>query len=287
MREFEKAFIEKNINEMKIKSDLMYHLNGGMAVVDLYIENNDFLNDDNDVVADEKLASQKEQLDMTKLSISNERVTTFYKKMVQQLQREKSNIDKIFIQKDEVTELMLKNIFEYRIQNFLDIYLHESSESTREYLYKLYDALEQSHNFLGKSLVNIEGLSNKSIERMIEETFRDDIVTHYRTNERNFVDEIFRTNKKEYDVQKKTFKIDKPSKINLAECHKVLDVEVTKELLREYSFSNQRAKRICLPKDLPGFIKTMFGLCLKWVEDVLVDVSERLLTLSQKCQVIH
>ena len=164
----------------------------------------------------------------------------------------------------------------------MDVYLHESSASTKEYLYKLYDAMDQSQTFLLKSLINIDGISMKSIDRMIEECFKEDVETHYRVNEMNYIEEIFKINKKEYDVQKKNYKIDKPSKINLEECHKVLDLEVTKQLLKEYTFANQRAKRICFAKDAPEFIQKLNKVCVKWIDDVVLDLSERILTLAQK-----
>lgn len=173
-KRFEKGFEEKDFNTMQDAEELLYYLNGGSSAVEYYIDNNAYLNDEKDLLADETLANETHEVDYTQCLIHDQRVLSFLKRVIQQIQKEARDIERVFVQKENVMELFVKQVFIVRIQNFLDVYMHEAVETNEEYLFKCYDAYDQLQTYLTKVLENT-GISSKFINEQIGLVFHDDI----------------------------------------------------------------------------------------------------------------
>ncbi|BFU25055.1 exocyst complex component sec10, putative [Entamoeba histolytica HM-1:IMSS-B] len=281
-KKFNKGFDEKNYLEMKDNAELLYYLNRGNNSINYYIENNEFLLNENEVNVDEKLASEKEEISNKELLLHNQRLEMFYKKMINQSQKEKREIDKIFIQKEIVNEKFIQEMFEFRIQNFLDIYLHESSQSTMEYLFKLYDAVDQTITLLSKSIVGSKIVSMKFMNEMIDDCFKQDIDEYYQINEKAYINELFDTNKSNYMKLKKELKVDSPSKTKVDELNKLIDISTIQFILQQFSFAISRSKVLCPTQDLVSFIYSLFESLMNWVDSVLNDSIKKMIYLTQK-----
>ncbi|KAL7714013.1 Exocyst complex component sec10 [Entamoeba marina] len=269
MTEFRKALMEKEIERIKEYAELLYHLNGGEDSVEEYLDNLTIFNDENDVKNDELLASTEQEIPTNVCKINNQCLQVFYKRMMGQVQKENREIERIFIQKGHVTNMFVSRIFDERIENYLDIYLHESNFKLGEYLFAFYDAYDQT--------------VNGYLSGLVEKVFEDDR-NFYAENEKDYVLSVFQNMKSIYDARKKQIKIDSSHKVDISSIPTLINPTEFQSVMDQLVFATIRAETLAHHDVFSKLIPTIFQLFMNFYNGVLVDCAEKLEYLTSKQQ---
>ncbi|EKE37654.1 hypothetical protein ENUP19_0347G0031 [Entamoeba nuttalli] len=285
MKKFSTAMTEKNINEMKDYAELLYYLNGGDKCVKEYLKSNAFLYDEIDIRQDEQLAETDQEIDNKVCKINNQCLQAFLKKILNQIQKEKREIEKVFVQKDIVVAKYVQKIFKFRIANFYSVYVYKGYDEDPDffwkYLFKCYDAYDQITNSFVKSLTSF-GINGAFLSDLVERVFEEDKTSNYSETEISYIASVFKQNQDSYNANKKSIKIDNVSKLNMDGFSKIIEPTTIKNVCDQLSFALIRAQSLTLPDSFDYVISKLFTSLTQWLDYVLLDCCERMVYLTQK-----
>ena len=105
--------------------------------------------DANDIRGDENRAENDPPVDRANEFVENPCFRAFLKKILDQLQKERRDIEKIFVNnKDIVLMKYIEQLFEYRIRGFLQLYLYKGYEVDPNFEWQYLYYLRKKNKYL-------------------------------------------------------------------------------------------------------------------------------------------
>ena len=276
---------EKNIKKMAEIAQFLYYLNGGEMCITEYLENNSFLMDDNDIRGDENRAENDPPVERDKERVENQCFRAFLKKIMDQIQRERRDIEKIFVNKEMVLMKYLEQLFEYRIRGFLQLYLYKGYEEDPnfdwQYLFKYYDSYCYITENFSKNLLALK-INGTFLNELIEDMFSEDKEYNYCETEIHYIAGVFKENKEKYNQRKKEIRIDNATKVNSSMLNTFITLDEIKAVINQFYFALKRAQILTIPQNVEYVTTKIMYLGYAWIDDVLVDLSSKMNSLTQK-----